>query len=120
TDRKVGDEDELAFLDPLRKRGLERVLLLLRVHLVGVVAGLRTEDRSTVTMDRRTVAALARAAGALLPERLLARAAHFRPGLRLVCSLTQRSEVVANRFGNQMLFVRLRENLVSEIRRAGL
>src|SRR5205823_6328682 len=76
-DREVVEQDELPFLDPLRERALERRFLLLRVHLVGVIARRGAEDRAAVAMDRRAVAALTRAAGALLAERLLARAAHF-------------------------------------------
>src|SRR5437868_2053476 len=80
-DGHVGNDDEVPLLDALRKRALEGCFLFLRVHLVAVVARLRTEDRAAVTMNRRTIAALTRPARALLPERLLARAAHF--GARL-------------------------------------
>src|SRR4029079_18106039 len=96
----------------------ERRLLLLRVHLVGVVARRRAEHGAAVAMDGRTVTALPGAPGTLLPERLLARAAHFGAVLDLVRSLAQTGQVVAHRLVDQMLFVRVAEDLVGELDRA--
>src|SRR5205085_10474910 len=119
-DVEVGEEDELPFLDPLRERRLERRLLLLRVHLVGVVARLRPEDRAAVAVDRRAVTALPGPARALLPERLLARAGHFGAVLDLVRSLAERGEVVAHRLVDQVLLVRIAEDVVGQLDRADL
>src|SRR5438552_9078773 len=71
-----------------------------------------------MAMNRRAIAALTRAAGALLPEWLLARAAHFGAVLHFVRSLTQRGEIVAHRLVDQMLLVRIGEDLLGEIDRS--
>ena len=120
TDSEIAEKDDLPFLEPLRERRLERVLLFFRVHFVGVIARSGAEDRAAVTMDGRTATTLAGPASALLPERLLARAAHFRAVLDLGRSLAERGEVVAHRFVDQVLFVWIRENRFRQVDRADL
>src|SRR5215210_1459363 len=71
-------------------------------------------------MNRRTISTLTRAAGALLLERLLARARHFRAGLRLVRSLAETGEVVAHCLVNEMLLVRVPEDRFRQVERAHL
>src|SRR5260221_9468020 len=119
-DREVADQDEMPFLDALGESRLEGGLLLLRVHLVRVVAGRRSEDRAAVTVDGRAVAALTGAAGALLPVGLLARAAHFGAVLHLVRALAETGQVVAHRLVDEVLLVGIGEDLFGQVDRADL
>src|SRR5260221_5514806 len=115
TDCEIADEHEVPFLHPLRESRLESGLLLLGVHLVRIVTGDWSEDCTAVTMDGWAIATLARAPCALLTEGLFARAGYFGAVLDLVGPLTEAGEVVANRFMNQMLFVRIAEDLFRQV-----
>src|SRR5262249_20760175 len=78
------DDDQALLPDPLRERGLQRVLLLADGDLLGVGARRGAVRRSAVAVDRRTSASLPRAAGPFLLEGLLAGAGDFAAGLGLV------------------------------------
>ena len=96
------DDDQRAVLQLLRERRAQRAALDLLRQLVVVAARLRAEHGAALAPQRVADLADARAAGALLPPRLLAAAADERAVLRRVRAAALRRVRVHDRFPDQV------------------
>src|SRR5690606_38489066 len=76
-DREGVHRENITRLDAGRERLGEGEATCRPVHLLGIVAGLRTEGNSTSAVVRGIVAALTGSTGTLLTKGLLPRAGHF-------------------------------------------
>src|SRR5581483_5966470 len=118
--RQRVDYHQLALLRLLRQRRTQRAAFdFLRQREV-VAARLRSEDGAALAPQRVSDFADARAAGALLPPRLLARAADVRAVLRLVRAATFRGVRVHHRLPHHVGIHASAKHRVGQIDRADL
>src|SRR4051812_18969430 len=112
------DDDERAVGQLRRQRRAQRAQLHLARQRVVVAARLRPEHGAALAPQRVADFADAGAAGALLPPRLLARAADVGAVLRRVRALVLLRVLVHDRFPDQVGLDHAAEELVLEIDRA--
>src|SRR5579883_2402701 len=101
-----------------RKSGAQRSEEHLFGQRVAIVARLGSVDRAAMTPQRRTNRTDARAAGALLPPELAARAADFALILGLVRARAEAGEIPARSFVQQILVNLRAENGIRQLERA--
>jgi hypothetical protein len=118
-DLELAGDDELlvgVLLDQGRTEGAPPGLLR---QLVGIVAGVRSEDRPALPPERRARAADAGPAGALLPPGLLAAAADERPGLGRRVALALIGPIVDDGLVDQVVVRGLGEDALRQVHLGG-
>src|SRR6185436_9754543 len=105
------EDDDPRLRGAPRENRLERVLLLADRDALRVRTRHGTVHGAAVAVDRRTTAALPRAAGALLLEGLIARARNLGANLGLVRARAETREVRLDDLPHEVAAVRVREDL---------
>src|SRR5258705_10178881 len=114
------DDGHFAVAQLLRQRGAQRAFLDLFRQLVFVAPRLGAEHRAALAPQRVSDLAETRAAGSLLPPRLLAAAADHRAGLGGVRAATVGRVGAHDRFVNQVGLDAPAEQLVAQVDRTDL